>query len=148
MMKTKCEKIVSGPAVGHMTAKDTSVFAWAYGMLGLRPSRVIRCLTREGLSTIQDATAHDLSNLAWGLARAGVGGENAEAEGEEEERAEAEGGREEPVYQALLRLGVLYGVMVRFLFLGIWNESICFLRCVCVFVDGRLRQERRPRYRR
>ncbi|CAM9844726.1 unnamed protein product, partial [Hapterophycus canaliculatus] len=91
MMAGISREIVSRRAVGRMTAKDASIFAWAYGMLGLRPSRVIRCLTREGLSTIQDATPHDLSNLAWGLARAGTGDEGAEEEGEEEGRAGAEG---------------------------------------------------------
>ena len=69
-----------------MTAKDASIFAWAYGMLGLRPDRVIRALTREGLATVHEATAHDLSNLAWGLARAGLaansGGDNLDGEGE------------------------------------------------------------------
>lgn len=67
-----------------MTAKDASILAWAYGMLGLRPARVIEALTREGLATVQEATPHDLSNLAWGLAKAGAGGggkEEAEVEG-------------------------------------------------------------------
>ncbi|CAN0062245.1 unnamed protein product [Scytosiphon promiscuus] len=91
MMAGISREIVSRRAIGRMTAKDTSVFAWAYGMLGLRPSRVIRCLTREGLATIQDATPHDLSNLAWGLARAGMGGGSSEEAEEEEEGDEAEG---------------------------------------------------------
>lgn len=67
-----------------MSAKDASIFAWAYGMLGLRPGGVIRALTRKGLATIQDATPHDLSNLAWGLARAGAGPLQEEAGGEKD----------------------------------------------------------------
>lgn len=65
-----------------MSAKDTSIFAWSFGMLGLRTGRVVRTLTREGLATISAATPHDLSNLAWGLARAGLGAGGSEADGE------------------------------------------------------------------
>lgn len=76
-------QITSDRAAGRMSAKDASIFAWSYGMLGLRPERVVRALTREGLATIADATPHDLSNLAWGLARAGVGAVDTEMTGEE-----------------------------------------------------------------
>lgn len=79
-----------------MSAKDASIFAWAYGMLGLRPDRVIQALTREGLATVGEATPHDLSNLAWGLARAGLaegGGDDFEDEGEGD--GEAKPGGEE-----------------------------------------------------
>lgn len=69
-----------------MAAKDASILAWAYGMLDLRPTRVIEALTREGLATVQEATPHDLSNLAWGLAKAGAGGR-----GKEEEEVEGGG---------------------------------------------------------
>eukprot|EP00752_Nemacystus_decipiens_P015925 g14232.t1 len=92
MMKGVGREVVSGRAVGHMTAKDASIFAWAYGMLGLRPGRVIRALTREGLATVQEATPQDLSNLAWGLARAGLAGSGGDDfDGEEEKEWEGEG---------------------------------------------------------
>lgn len=55
-----------------MTAKEVSILAWSYGALGLRPAGLFRVLAREGLATVHEATAHDLSNLAWGLARVGV----------------------------------------------------------------------------
>lgn len=65
-----------------MSAKDASVFAWSYGMLGLRPRRVVRTLMREGLATIGEATPHDMSNLAWGLARAGLDDRELETDGD------------------------------------------------------------------
>ncbi|CAM9183165.1 unnamed protein product [Ectocarpus sp. 8 AP-2014] len=83
MMAGVGREIFSSRASGRMAAKDASILAWAYGMLGLRPARVIEALTREGLATVQEATPHDLSNLAWGLAKAGAGGggkEEAEVE--------------------------------------------------------------------
>lgn len=57
---------------GKMTAKEASILAWSFGALGLRPAGLYLVLARKGLATVHEATAHDLSNLAWGLARIGV----------------------------------------------------------------------------
>ena len=65
-----------------MSVKDASVLAWSYGALGLRPAGLFATLARKGLSMVHEATAHDLSNLAWGLARAGLGAIDEDAEGE------------------------------------------------------------------
>lgn len=78
-------QIMSDRFAGRMSAKDASIFAWSFGMLGLRTDRLVRVLTREGLATIGEATPHDLSNLAWGLARAGVGAVDMEITGEDRE---------------------------------------------------------------
>lgn len=75
-------QISSDRFAGRMSAGDVSNFAWSYSILGLRPEGVVRALTREGLATMDGATPHDMSNLAWGLARASVGGSrSAEIEG-------------------------------------------------------------------
>ena len=65
-----------------MSVKDASVLAWSYGALGLRPPGLFATLAREGLSMVHEATAHDLSNLAWGLASAGLGVIVEDAKGE------------------------------------------------------------------
>lgn len=75
-------QVLSDRAEGGMTAKDSSLFAWSFGMLGLRPSKVMRKLTREALSTIDEASTQDISNLAWGLARAGSSGRELKFVGE------------------------------------------------------------------
>ncbi|CAM9759422.1 unnamed protein product [Ectocarpus sp. 12 AP-2014] len=89
MMAGVGREIVSSRASGRMAAKDASILAWAYGMLDLRPARVIEALTREGLATVKEATPHDLANLAWGLAKAGAGGGGKEEEEVEDPVASA-----------------------------------------------------------
>ncbi|CAM9907952.1 unnamed protein product, partial [Choristocarpus tenellus] len=55
----------------NLAAKDVSILAWAYGTLEVRPPRLLWKLVREGLNTVEEALPHDLSNLAWGIARVG-----------------------------------------------------------------------------